>query len=132
MNISFRFFDKESWSIYGVHKTFLILMFFILLKVNLTPTILIFMSLLAMMEGQLFDKIIFTGFLNLLVYRGSYEWIYESILFVISIIAIHFVHQNNMFQHMFEKSILLLWVNRIASFLWMSYILYKIIYLFIK
>ena len=68
MNISFRFFDKESWSIYGVHKTFLILMFFILLKVNLTPTILIFMSLLAMMEGQLFDKIIFTGFLNLLVY----------------------------------------------------------------
>jgi len=132
MNLTFRFFDKETWSIYGVHKTFVILMIFILLRQNITASTLILMSLLSMMEGGLLEKILFTGFLVLLTSRPTLRWMLEGLLFVLSIILIHFIPQNNIIQHMFENSNVLLWVMRIASFGWMSYILYKIILPFSK
>ena len=132
MNLTFRFFDKETWSIYGVHKTFVILMLFILLKRPLTTTNLILMSLLAMMEGGLLEKVLFTGFLTLMVSQPTLNWVLESILFVVSIVFIHYIPQNNPIQRMFETTDILLWVMRIASFLWMSYIVFKIIKPFSK
>ena len=132
MNLTFRFFDKETWSIYGVHKTFVILMLFILLKRPLTITNLILMSLLAMMEGGLLEKVLFTGFLVLMVSQPTLDWVLESILFVVSIVFIHYIPQNNPIQRMFETTDILLWVMRIASFLWMSYIVFKIIKPFSK
>lgn len=132
MNLTFRFFDKETWSIYGVHKTFVILMLFILLKRPLTITNLILMSLLAMMEGGLIEKVLFTGFLVLMVSQPTLDWVLESILFVVSIVFIHYIPQNNPIQRMFETTDILLWVMRIASFLWMSYIVFKIIKPFSK
>lgn len=132
MNLTFRFFDKETWSIYGVHKTFVILMLFILLKRPLTTTNLILMSLLAMMEGGLLEKVLFTGFLALMVSQPTLDWVLESILFVVSIVFIHYIPQNNPIQRMFETTDILLWVMRIASFLWMSYIVFKIIKPFSK
>lgn len=132
MNLTFRFFDKESWSIYGVHKTFLIFMLFILLKRPLTTTNLILMSLLSMMEGGLIEKVLFTGFLILMISQPTFEWVIDGILFVLSIVSIHFIPQSNVFQTAFETSEILLWVMRIASFLWMSYIVFKIINPFSK
>lgn len=132
MNLTFRFFDKESWSIYGVHKTFLIFMLFILLKRPLTTTNLILMSLLSMMEGGLIEKVLFTGFLILMISQPTFEWVIDGILFVLSIVSIHFIPQSNVFQTAFETSKILLWVIRIASFLWMSYIVFKIINPFSK
>lgn len=132
MNLTFRFFDKETWSIYGVHKTFIILMLFILTKRQLTTTNLILMSLLSMMEGGLIEKILFTGFLVLMVSQPTLDWIIEGILFVLSIVLIHFMPQDNKVQHMFETNNILLWVMRISSFLWMSYIIFKIIKPFSK
>ena len=132
MNLTFRFFDKESWSIYGVHKTFLIFMLFILLKRPLTTTNLILMSLLSMMEGGLIEKVLFTGFLILMIAQPTFEWVIDGILFVLSIVFIHFIPQSNVFQSAFETSEILLWVMRIASFLWMSYIVFKIINPFSK
>ena len=132
MNLTFRFFDKESWSIYGVHKTFLIFMLFILLKRPLTTTNLILMSLLSMMEGGLIEKVLFTGFLIFMISQPTFEWVIDGILFVLSIVSIHFIPQSNVFQTAFETSEILLWVMRIASFLWMSYIVFKIINPFSK
>jgi len=132
MNLTFRFFDKETWSIYGVHKTFIILMLFILTKRQLTTTNLILMSLLSMMEVGLIEKILFPGFLVLMVSQPTLDWIIEGILFVLSIVLIHFMPQDNKVQHMFETNNILLWVMRISSFLWMSYITFKIIKPFSK
>ena len=132
MNLTFRFFDKESWSIYGVHKTFLIFMLFILLKRPLTTTNLILMSLLSMMEGGLIEKVLFTGFLILMIAQPTFEWVIDGILFVLSIVSIHFIPQSNVFQSAFETNDILLWVMRISSFLWMSYIVFKIITPFSK
>jgi hypothetical protein len=132
MNLTFKFFDKETWSIYGFHKTFIIFMIFILLKQSLTTTNLILMSLISMMEGGLIEKILFTGFLVLMISKPTFKWILESLLFVVSVILIHFISQDNVIQHIFETNNILLWVMRIASFTWMSYILFKIITPFSK
>jgi hypothetical protein len=132
MNLTFRFFDKETWSTYGVHKTFVILMLFILFRQSLTTTNLILMSLLSMMEGGLIEKILFTGFLLLMISQPTIQWVIQSILFVVSIVLIHYIPQNNRFQIMFTQSTILMWVMRIASFAWMSYILFNIIKPFSK
>jgi len=132
MNLTFRFFDKETWSTYGVHKTFVILILFILFQQPLTITNLILMSLLSMMEGGLIEKILFTGFLVLMIYQPTIQWVIQSVLFVVSSALIHYIPQNNIFQIMFTQSTILMWVMRIASFVWMSYILFNIIKPFSK
>ena len=52
---------------------------------------MIFMSLLAMLQGDLLPKVLFTGFLNFLVFEPTWEWVYRSCIYVFSIIAFHHI-----------------------------------------
>ena len=125
MELTLKFFDKEIWSMYG---TINVMVPFILLIVlnQVTPSTLILASILGMMKGSLLSKIIFTGFLNFLVYEYNIYWILRSCLFVISTIIIHYIPYNNIVHKTVMNSNILLWIMRITIFIWMSYILYNI------
>lgn len=125
MELTLKFFDKEIWSMYG---TINVIVPFILLIVfnQVTPSTLILASILGMMKGSLLSKIIFTGFLNFLVYEYNIYWILRSCLFVISTVIIHYIPYNNIVHKTVMNSNILLWIMRITIFIWMSYILYNI------
>ena len=95
MELIFRFFDKEEWTTYGTLNVIIPLVIFILFRQKLTASLLIFMSLLGMMHGDLLAKILFTGFLNFLVFENSLAWIGRSILLVISVVLMHMVPYKN-------------------------------------
>ena len=85
------------------------------------------MSILGMMEqGNLLTKIIFTGFLNLLVFKPHKPWIYHSILFLISVILMHFFKYNNMVHQYALNNKIANVVLQIIIGLWMIYISYVI------
>ena len=125
MELILKFFDKEIWSMYA---TINVMVPFILLIVfnQVTPSTLILASILGMMKGSLLSKILFTGFLNFLVYKYNIYWILRSCLFVISTIIIHYIPYNNIVHKTVMNSNILLWIMRITVFIWMSYILYNI------
>ena len=77
-----------------------------------------------MMEGDLLSKIIMTGFLNFLVYKPTTEWIMRSIIFVVSVIIINYIPQNdkNPLYKLVTSSEIAKWVMRIIILIWMCYI----------
>ena len=128
MNLTFRFLDKEEWSIYATINVAIILLLFLVTRQKINIQSLVFMSLLGMMEGPLLEKIIFTGFLNFLVYEQNNNWIIRSILYVIAIVFISYIPYNNIIQETIENSMVLLNIFRGIVGVWMVYILYRIIY----
>ncbi len=126
MELSFKFFHHKEFSIYATINIFIPLIIFLLFRLELTPTVLIFMSLLAMMNGDLLPKLIFTGFLNLLVFNNEVIWITRSILFTISILLIHYIPYKNTLHLFIYNNQLLSKFIWFPIFIWMSYILYLI------
>ena len=68
MELIFKFFDKEEWSMYATINVFIPLILLFLFKQKLTVSVLILVSLMAMMKGDLLSKILFVGFLYFLLY----------------------------------------------------------------
>jgi hypothetical protein len=132
MKLTFRFLDKEEWSIYATINVAIILLLFLVTRQKINVQSLVFMSLLGMMEGPLLEKIIFTGFLNFLVYEPSNNWIIRSIIYIISIILISYIPYNNIVQETIENNMVFLNIFRGIVGVWMVYILYRIIYPIIK
>ena len=132
MKLTFRFLDKEEWSIYATINVAIILLLFLVTMQKINVQSLVFMSLLGMMEGPLLEKIIFTGFLNFLVYEPSNNWIIRSIIYIISIILISYIPYNNIVQETIENNMVFLNIFRGIVGVWMVYILYRIIYPIIK
>ena len=128
MKLTFRFLDKEEWSIYATINVAIILLLFLVTGQKINVQSLVFMSLLGMMEGPLLEKIIFTGFLNFLVYEPNHNWIIRSILYIIAIVLISYIPYNNKIQKTIEKYIIFLNIFRGIVGVWMVYILYRIIY----
>lgn len=128
MKLTFRFLDKEEWSIYATINVAIILLLFLVTRQKINVQSLVFMSLLGMMEGPLLEKIIFTGFLNFLVYEQNNNWIIRSILYVIAIVFISYIPYNNIIQETIENNMVLLNIFRGIVGVWMVYILYRIIY----
>ena len=124
MNLSFKFLDKEEWSIYGTLNTLIVLILLKISKNSFNYQSLIFSSLIGMMNGDLLPKILFTGFLNFLVMDCTKEWIYRSIIYVISVIIIHQVKYNNNIHKSFINNKLLLYIFRIIVIIFMIYLLY--------
>jgi hypothetical protein len=85
------------------------------------------MSILGMMQGTLLSKIIFTGFLNFLVFQPTKAWIIRSILFVIGVIIINKIPEENPVQTTIHNNIVYLNMFRGVVLAWMVYILYLII-----
>ena len=127
MELIFRFFDKEEWSTYGTLNVIIPLVIFILFRQKLTASLLIFMSLLGMMHGDLLAKILFTGFLNFLVFENSLAWIGRSILLVVSVVLMHMVPYKNQVHMAVYNNELGMNMTRAAIIMWISYILYLIL-----
>ena len=126
MELTFRFLDKENWSFYGTLNVLIPLFLFIIFKQRIDLQALIFMSLLGMMEGDLLPKILFTGFLNFLVYNPSNEWVIRSTIFVVSVYLMNFVKINNPIHQFVMNSEPLQWLLRIVILCWMLYIFFII------
>ena len=95
MLANFRFFDKEVWSFYATLNVIIPLVLFKVFNLEYNSQSLIFMSLLSMMQGDLLPKVLFTGFLNFLVFEPNWEWVYRSFIYVFSIIAFHHIPMNH-------------------------------------
>ena len=129
MELTFRFLDKESWSFYATINVLIPLCIFLFTGQMLDLEALIFMSLIAMMEGDLISKVIMTGFLNFLVYKPTMEWVIRSVIFVISVIVMNYIPQTdaNPLYRLIMKSEIAIWIIRFVIFVWMCYIGYLII-----
>ena len=128
MELIFRFFDKKFWSYYATINVVIPTVLILLLQGSMTTQDLIFVSLMGMMEGNIYSKIIMTGFLNFLVFEPDISWIKRSIVYVVSIVLMDTVKQNNSIHKAIMKSELLQMIMNIIIVLWMGYILYVILY----
>ena len=127
MELKLKFFDKEEWSMYGTINVMIPFLLLIVLQQKISYDTLILASIIGMMKGQLIPKIIFTGFLNFLVYEKNIEWIFRSILFVVSTFIIHFIPYNNIVHKTVMNNNILLWIMRSIVLIWMCYIFYLFI-----
>ena len=127
MEIKLKFFDKEEWSMYGTINVIIPFLLLIFLRQRISYDTLILASIIGMMKGDLIPKIIFTGFLNFLVYEKNIQWVFRSIIFVISTFIIHYIPYNNIVHQTVMNNNLLLWVMRTIIFIWMCYIFYLFI-----
>jgi hypothetical protein len=124
MELTFRFLDNANWSYYGTLNVAIPLFLFIIFKQRIDLQALIFMSLLGMMDGDLISKILFVGFLNLLVYNSSTEWLIRSIILILSVYLMNFVKINNPIHQFVMNSEPLQWLMRIIILIWVLYIFY--------
>lgn len=129
MELVFRFFDNKSWSYYATINVVIPTILILLSQGYMTTQDLIFVSLLGMMEeGNLYSKILMTGFLNFLVFIPNIAWLKRSIIYVISIILMNMVSRNNkVYKTVMGSKLLQLFMNILIA-LWMGYILYVILY----
>ena len=127
MELKLKFFDKEEWSMYGTINVMIPFLSLIVLQQKISYDTLILASIIGMMKGDLIPKIIFTGFLNFLVYEKNIEWIFRSILFVVSTFIIHFIPYNNIVHKTVMNNNILLWIMRSIVLIWMCYIFYLFI-----
>ena len=127
MELKLKFFDKEEWSMYGTVNVMIPFLLLIVLQQKISYDTLILASIIGMMKGDLIPKIIFTGFLNFLVYEKNIEWIFRSILFVVSTFIIHFIPYNNIVHKTVMNNNILLWIMRSIVLIWMCYIFYLFI-----
>jgi hypothetical protein len=127
MEIKLKFFDKEEWSMYGTINVIIPFLLLIFLRQRISYDTLILASIIGMMKGDLIPKIIFTGFLNFLVYEKNIQWVFRSIIFVISTFIIHYIPYNNIVHQTVMNNNSLLWVMRTIIFIWMCYIFYLFI-----
>ena len=127
MEIKLKFFDKEEWSMYGTINVIIPFLLLLLLRQRISYDTLILASIIGMMKGDLIPKIIFTGFLNFLVYEKNIQWVLRSIIFIVSTFIIHFIPYNNIVHKTVMNNNLLLWIMRTIIFIWMCYIFYLFI-----
>tara|TARA_Y100000768_G_scaffold378207_1_gene352356 strand:+ start:26 stop:415 length:390 start_codon:yes stop_codon:yes gene_type:complete len=123
MLVSFRFFDREHWSVYATIQAFIILSVFSFgVNINRLET-LVFSSLIAMLQGDLFAKLIFTFFLSLIVWSKN-EFKIGSLLTILAVLITDKISLNNRVHKLFYSNVLLLNVVRIAIVAWFIYILF--------
>ena len=80
---------------------------------------MIFMSLLAMMQGDLLPKILFTGFLNFLVFEPTWGWVYRSCIYVFSIIAFHYIPMGHPIHKFIMDNAIMRYVLIAVIIIWM-------------
>lgn len=127
MELVFKFFDKEEWSMYGTINVLIPFILLLAFRQKLTISVLIIASLLGMMKGDLLSRILFTGFLNFLVYEKNKDWVIRSIIFVVSAIIMNYIPYGHKFHRMVMESSILLNVFRITIALWMIYIFFLMV-----
>jgi hypothetical protein len=127
MKISFKFLDKKEWSMYATINT--IIPFFALLLTCRTINLknIIFSSIINMMEGDLLPKILFTGFLNFMTMENNINWLIESIIYILSVIIVHYIPYNNKIHRFVYNNNFITYIFIIAIILWVLFIFKEII-----
>ena len=95
MIVSFKFFDKEEWGLYATLQTLIPLIIYYLGfgNINNIP-LLTLSSLIAMMEGELLNKLIFSFFLSMLIWKDK-KLILGSILTLLATYITSIIPRNN-------------------------------------
>lgn len=124
MNVKFRFFDSEKWSIFATINTIIPITLLYIFKIKLDIKTLTLSSIIAMMSGNLISKIVFYIFMSLLVYKKNKKYIYTNIAFILSIIIIHFIPLNNKIQKIIIQNNYTIYIFRIIIVLWFLYFFY--------
>ena len=127
MELVFKFFDKEEWSMYGTINVLVPFILLLIFRQKLTISVLIIASLLGMMKGDLLSRILFTGFLNFLVYEKNKDWVIRSVIFVVSAIIMNYIPYGHKFHRMVMENSILLNLFRVTIALWMMYIFYLMV-----
>lgn len=127
MELILRFFDKKTWSYYATINVMIPLILLIIFERTVSIQDMIFISILGMMEGNIYSKIIATGFLNFLVFKPNFLWIRRSIIYVVAIIMMNKIKKNNVIHRTIMNSTNLQFLMNIIIVLWMCYIMYIIL-----
>ena len=133
MFVNFRFFDKEEWSVFATLQTIVILAIFSLgVNINKLET-LVFSSLIAMLQGDLLPKLIFTFFLSMIVWNDN-DFICGTAVTILAVLVTNFIDYNNYVHKLFYNNKLLINLVRLSITIWFIYIIYmmyheKILYL---
>lgn len=127
MELILRFFDKKTWSYYATINVMIPLILLIIFERTVSIQDMIFISILGMMEGNIYSKIIATGFLNFLVFKPNFLWIRRSIIYVVAIIMMNRIKKNNVIHRTIMNSTNLQFLMNIIIALWMCYIMYIIL-----
>jgi len=129
MKLTFKFLEKEEWSMFGTLNTFIPLILTIITKQKVDLKNMILSSVISMMDGNLLPKILFTGFMNFMLMEETKNWVIQSFIYVVSVIIIHQIKYNNFihkfsYQNEFIKSILILliilWMIRIFDIIFIK------------
>jgi len=128
MELIFRFLDKRRWSYHATIIVIIPTVLILLTQGYMSTQDLIFVSLMGMMEGNIYSKILVTGFLNFLVFKPDVAWIKRSVIYVISIVLMNMVKQNNIIHKAVMKSKSLQLLMDIIIVSWMCYIMCVILY----
>jgi hypothetical protein len=129
MIISFKFFDKEKWSL---HATFITLIILIIFKLGFKSinklNILILASIISMItpDTNLLTKLIFVFFLCLLSWNKK-EFIIGTTLALLSVIVTYYIPINNPITQLSINNIFIKYTNIVFIILWFLLISYKII-----
>ena len=125
MLVSFRFFDKELWSVFATLQSIIILIiFYFTVYLNKLET-LVFASLIAMLQGNLIPKLIFTFFLSLIVWDKK-EFYSGSLATILSVVITHYIDYENNLHKVFYNNFLLINLVRLSIAAWFIYIIYLI------
>ena len=127
MEIILRFFDKKTWSYFATINVLIPVILLIIIQKRLGIQEMIFVSLMGMMDGNIYSKVIFTGFLNLLVFKPDIYWVIRSIIYIISIALMNTVEKNNTIQRVIMNYTTLQYIMNLIITIWVCYIMYNIL-----
>ena len=129
MLVSFRFFDKENWSLYATLLTIVILVIFKLGFKSINKlNILVFASLISMItpDTNLLHKLIFVFFMCLICWDKK-DFLIGTVLALIASIITFYIPENNTITQTIQNNKLIKYSNIVVLILWFALIGYKII-----
>ena len=120
MKLTFKFLEKEEWSMFGTLNTFIPLILTIITKQKVDLKNMILSSVICMMDGDLLPKILFTGFMNFMLMEETKNWVIQSFIYVISVIIIHQIKYNNFIHKLGYQNEILKTILSLLIVIWMA------------
>ena len=119
MKLTFKFLEKEEWSMFGTLNTFIPLILTIITKQKVDLKNMIVSSVICMMDGDLLPKILFTGFMNFMLMEETKNWVIQSFIYVVSVIIIHQIKYNNFIHKLGYQNEILKTILSLLIVIWM-------------
>ena len=119
MKVSFKFFDKDDrWSIHATLLSVIILIVYLLgLKNILKLKILVFATLISMIQADLWPKMIFIFFMCMICWNKD-EFVLGTSLSLLAGILVHYIPENNFLVDAFMNNKILYYFFYTVIVLW--------------